>query len=204
MKKTIAVIMSLMLLITSCCFAAHAVGIKANPNYIYTFDNTLYFDEVYEYAYDDDGNPLLGEYPGELLTSKAVNEYGYDMYKLIIPEGVKGVIISNGSKLRTEDITDFSYQNYWLDGTLTNTGQFMPTNYLCTPEIPNLTVGDVNGSKSVDVLDAIQIQKYATNKVELDLANIYAGDVNGDNKTDIIDATLIQRLAAEKITEFTK
>lgn len=65
-------------------------------------------------------------------------------------------------------------------------------------------IGDVNGDKNVDVLDAAIVQKYAAGKSTLTPEQIYAGDVNGDNNADVLDAALIQKFAAGKITGFPK
>ena len=57
-------------------------------------------------------------------------------------------------------------------------------------------LGDVNGDNEVDIFDAVQIQKYASDKAELSEEQESVADVNGDNFVDIIDATEIQKYAA--------
>ena len=69
---------------------------------------------------------------------------------------------------------------------------------------PTSILGDVNGDKNVDVLDAAMVQKYAAGKSTLTPEQICAGDVNGDNNADVLDAAMIQKYAAGKITEFPK
>lgn len=69
---------------------------------------------------------------------------------------------------------------------------------------PQIIIGDANGDKIVDVLDAAIIQKYAAGKSTLTPDQFYAADVNGDNNADVLDAALIQKYAAGKITEFPK
>ena len=66
------------------------------------------------------------------------------------------------------------------------------------------TIGDVNGDETVDVLDSIMIQKYASEKAELDERQLYVADVNDDGQVDVLDASDIQKYAAEKLTEFKK
>lgn len=73
-----------------------------------------------------------------------------------------------------------------------------------TPPADPVIIGDVNGDKNVDVLDAAMIQKYAAGKSTLTPEQIHTGDVNGDNNADVLDATEIQKFAAGKITEFKK
>ena len=63
-------------------------------------------------------------------------------------------------------------------------------------------IGDVNGDKIVDILDAAIVQKYAAGKSTLTPEQFIAGDVNNDGSVDILDATQIQKYAAGKITEF--
>lgn len=69
------------------------------------------------------------------------------------------------------------------------------------PEI-KITIGDLNGDNSVDVLDATLIQKYAVDKAELTDEQVASADVNNDNVVDILDATEIQKFSVDKITGF--
>ena len=66
------------------------------------------------------------------------------------------------------------------------------------------TIGDVNGDETVDVLDSIMVQKYASEKTTLDERQQYVGDVNDDGQVDVLDAADIQKYAAEKLSEFKK
>ena len=61
-----------------------------------------------------------------------------------------------------------------------------------------------NGDETVDVLDSILIQKYASEKTTLDERQLYVGDVNDDGQVDVLDAADIQKHAAEKLSEFKK
>ena len=67
-----------------------------------------------------------------------------------------------------------------------------------------IPISDVNDDGYVDTLDAVLVQKYASERVQFDERQIYVADVNDDNNVDILDATQIQKYAAEKITEFKK
>lgn len=62
--------------------------------------------------------------------------------------------------------------------------------------------GDVNNDGTVDILDAILIQKYAGEKIQLTDEQIHIADVNNDGNADTLDAILIQEFAAGIITEF--
>ncbi|MCH5298418.1 MAG: leucine-rich repeat protein [Ruminococcus sp.] len=63
-------------------------------------------------------------------------------------------------------------------------------------------LGDVNGDRSIDILDVTRIQKYRADLVTFDEAELERADVNGDGKVTIRDATLIQMFISETITEF--
>lgn len=52
--------------------------------------------------------------------------------------------------------------------------------------------GDANNDKSMDILDAAQIQKASSEKIKLDKDSEALGDVNSDYKTDVLDASIIQ------------
>ena len=57
-------------------------------------------------------------------------------------------------------------------------------------------IGDVNMDGSVDVFDAVEVQKYAADKTVLNDLQLRIADVNKDGNVDILDASAIQRIAA--------
>ena len=57
-------------------------------------------------------------------------------------------------------------------------------------------IGDVNMDGSVDVFDAVEVQKYAAEKAVLNDLQLRIADVNKDGNVDILDASAIQRIAA--------
>ena len=60
------------------------------------------------------------------------------------------------------------------------------------------TKGDVNGDRSLDISDAVEIQKFAVDKNEFSEKQEELGDFNTDGKCDTIDSAAIQRaLVAE-------
>lgn len=66
------------------------------------------------------------------------------------------------------------------------------------PTILHCTKGDVNGDMSLDITDAVNIQKYAVDKTEFSEKQEEIGDYNTDGKCDTLDSTAIQRaLVAE-------
>ena len=68
----------------------------------------------------------------------------------------------------------------------------------------NYLIGDVNGDKTVDILDAVLIQKYTVDKIKFDDRQKYVADTNKDGAIDILDAVMIQKYAVNKIDHFIK
>ena len=65
------------------------------------------------------------------------------------------------------------------------------------PTVEEPILGDVNGDRVVDILDAVLVQKYSADKAELNETQLLVADFNNDNKVDILDAAAIQKAAAE-------
>ena len=53
-------------------------------------------------------------------------------------------------------------------------------------------LGDVNGDNDVNVLDAVDIQKYSSDNLVFTDEQKHTGDYNKDGVCDILDATAIQ------------
>lgn len=62
--------------------------------------------------------------------------------------------------------------------------------------------GDVNFDNTVDIMDSLMVQKYASGKLDLTDEQLDRADVNGDWYVDVIDAMDIQKLATGKISSF--
>lgn len=69
-------------------------------------------------------------------------------------------------------------------------------------EAGGLTLGDVNGDRVVDVLDATTLQKIVAEKESLTDSQLFTANVNADETVDILDAADIQKFAANKLTKF--
>lgn len=67
-----------------------------------------------------------------------------------------------------------------------------------------ILIGDVNLDGTVDVMDAVMVQLYATDNASFDDTQKYAADVNDDGNIDVLDAMDIQKFVSSKITEFKK
>lgn len=85
---------------------------------------------AYVYAWDANGDPIGGEWPGSNMAEKQINDYGETQFIIHVPAGAAGIVVHNGNGAQTEDITDFtSYTGYWMDGTKDNLGHYMVTGW---------------------------------------------------------------------------
>ena len=84
---------------------------------------------AYVYAWDADGNAIGGEWPGTTQAETVTNDYGETQFRCYVPEGAVGIVVHNGNGAQTEDITDFSYDGYWMDGTQNDQGHYIVTGW---------------------------------------------------------------------------
>ena len=94
-------------------------GTTAQPQpCLYGFYNSQNFDSVYFYAWDNEGNPTFGEWPGTFMYVDRIDEAtGWQVYRFYVPAGTAGIIINDGKGRQTEDITTLDFDAYWLPGT---------------------------------------------------------------------------------------
>ena len=59
---------------------------------------------AYAYAWDADGNRLLGDWPGTQMAHVFIDGYGQSVYGVELPAGVSGLIFTNNSGEQTVDI----------------------------------------------------------------------------------------------------
>ena len=76
----------------------------------------------------------------------------------------------------------FGKSNYYI---------FIPINNLGIP----VESGDANGDAIVDILDAVLVQMYSADKVEMSDKQLIVADFNNDKNVDILDATAIEKYA---------
>ncbi|MEE0856499.1 MAG: starch-binding protein, partial [Ruminococcus sp.] len=106
----------LAVLLAASCFSISATAaeiinsdISAPTESNYYVSDTAGWGKMNIYAWDADGTPLCGEWPGIALYDKSEDEYGYDMYLYSIPEGAYGMIFSDSfDGNQTVEITDLS------------------------------------------------------------------------------------------------
>ncbi len=80
----------------------------------------------------------------------------------------------------------------------------VPAETTVEPTTEPILIGDVNFDGTVDVMDAVMVQLYATDNASFDDTQKYAADVNDDGNIDVLDAMDIQKFVSSKITEFKK
>ena len=83
----------------------------------------------------------------------------------------------------------------------TNTTDVTPEGEDIKP-VQKYKIGDLNGDKAIDVLDATIIQKAAADKVTITVGRKRNADVNNDGAADVLDAADIQKFSVNKIKEF--
>lgn len=96
--------------------------------YSFLLTDNFNWGQALVYAWDADGNPVTGDYPGTQAESM-VNDYGETQFIILLPENAAGCIVGNGFGALTEEITDFSYTGYWMDGTQNDQGHYIVTGW---------------------------------------------------------------------------
>ncbi|MEE0874038.1 MAG: starch-binding protein [Ruminococcus sp.] len=164
------------------------------------FRNTLCWEDVYEYACNDQGT-VAEEWPGVKLEPVGKDDYGYDIYLINIYEGTQGIILNNGKNAQTDDITDFSPEGggYYLDPKITTVNSNGAVVYVPIALEDNTeyyTIGDADSNDTININDVTAIQKYLAMTPVPNTFNVYAADVDQDESVNINDATLIQYFLA--------
>ena len=220
MKKTQKIISTVLviMLLFSCISALPASAEEAPaPARALYFYNTLCWENVYQYAWDESGNPLTGDWPGEKLNVSGKDDYGYDVYSINIPAGASGIVLSNNDGDQTNDITDFNVSGWYLDAEKTGLSIYGSKVYEVIPlndpvhwtepvDEPEPTpepaifnrymIGDTNGDDTIDINDVTLIQRYLAQMSVPDTYNPDAADADQSKEVKINDATLIQYFIA--------
>lgn len=137
-----------------------------------------------------------------------IDEYAFHgdtaMKKLTVPASVKnieyyaiGYYPVNNMYVSNSDLTVYGYKGSAAE-------KYCSKYSLYFIALDSGKIGDVNGDNSIDVLDAMEIQKYAVGKIKLTGEKLNLADVNNDNSVDILDAADIHKYSVGKITEFKK
>ena len=198
-RKLISLVLVLML-VFSCTTVIPAAAAQTDnaagvpdPGCALKFRNTLAWENVYLYAWNDQGT-ISEEWPGKKLQSYSIDDYGYEVYSLDVPEGATGIILNDGGSAQTADITDFYPEGggYYLDPDRTADNGFTNVFVPIPLEETTYIVGDADGNRTINISDVTAIQKYLAGASVPEAFSIEAADVNQDFTVTIDDATLVQ------------
>lgn len=144
-------------------------------------------------------------YYGDMTGVKTVVYLSADELQVMTAEGYRVII---GDENTTQPGTYDPYGptgNCTIDPVIATSSPAVATEP-AEPTEPSyqVIIGDVNDDGSIDVLDALDIEKYAVEKIQLTPEQIYAADVNGDGVADTLDSVLIQKYTVDKINGFSK
>lgn len=204
MKKTRSIISLLLafMLVIGCAVvpaAAETISLDSvNPTCTLAFHNTLEWEDVYEYAWDNDGD-VTPTWPGVKINPIGKDDYGYEIYALDIYAGAKGIIVNNGKGAQTVEITDFAPAGggYYLDADM-----WTETGYIPIPlEGEVYTIGDADGNETINIDDVTAIQKYLAGAPVPKSFNIKAADTDQNDEVTINDGTLIQLYLANNMRD---
>ncbi|MBR2731446.1 MAG: hypothetical protein IKD72_05620 [Clostridia bacterium] len=96
--------------------------------YSFLLTDNFNWGQAYVYAWDANGDALLGDYPGTQAET-TTNDYGETQFIIRLPADAVGCIDNNNSGMLTEEITDFSYAGYWMDGSQNDQGHYCVTGW---------------------------------------------------------------------------
>jgi hypothetical protein len=178
MKKLLAVILVLAMLVSVCSFAANAALPPVQCNTDVVLVDTQNWGQVLLYAWDSEGNSLTGEWPGVQLEQLGKDAYGQMNYILSIPYGTEGIVLNNGEGLQTVDVThyDFGYDIYYITEEKDDLDHYYVTHNEYIDEITEPVTG-TEPVKEYERKDKI----YLTNNFNWQECYLYAWDENGDD-----------------------
>lgn len=93
--------------------------------------NALNWTNLHVYAWNEDGDSVTAEWPGDKLTDFEINDFGQEIYTVTVPMDAAGVII-NGDEGQTDIICDFNPRGggYYLSEYMTTTNGNGETVYI--------------------------------------------------------------------------
>ncbi len=133
------------------------------------FTNDKNWSNIKAYAWDKDENALIGDFPGTGMTKDYTNTYGQDVYKIKIPAGAVGVVISDNGGAQTVDITPADNTGYYC------TSQNSENKWEVQPWSPVKTDGTTGPTTVYD--DSAKVV-YFTNNQNWANVKAYAWDKN--------------------------
>ena len=141
------------------------------PNYCtFYFKNTLGWEDLHVYAWDENGNVLTAEWQGDKLTDFELNDYGQKIYTVNVPVDAAGVVIS-GNEGQTDIITDF---------TPGGGGYYLDPNKITVNEWGTIVYVPITLDKYTD-----KTTFHFTNSLNWTDLHVYAWDKNGNALTAV-------------------
>ena len=126
-KKVLSVCLAALMLVSVLSVmgvsAAETDKSAAGGSSFYFTDNQGW-GSIYVYAWDGDGSPITSAWPGDPGNDPQINDYGETYFTVDVPDGAVGCVVSNGNGAQTVDITDFSVEGYYTDGSKDNQGHY--------------------------------------------------------------------------------
>jgi len=130
-KKFVSLVLAVMMVL-SCV----AVGVSAASTVKVAFTNNKGWNQVGVYAWDTNGNALLGDWPGTRLTNPTQNDFGEDVYVAEIPSNASNIIFNDNTAngAQTADI-DFDGQSKgYYPNTQDGSGHWVCGTWAWTPD----------------------------------------------------------------------
>ncbi|HCA05479.1 MAG TPA: hypothetical protein DEO32_06250 [Ruminococcaceae bacterium] len=81
--------------------------VDENKELSFHFIDTLGWENVYMFAYDDSGETLNGDWPGDKLSSVFTDDFSQNHYLIDVPKGAQAVVIHDNNNSRTIIPADF-------------------------------------------------------------------------------------------------
>ena len=97
------------------------------------FTNNMGWEKVYLYAWDADGTPFVGAWPGTELTKTITNGYGEQQFIAPLPMGTSGIIFNDGNGRQTVDITSIDVEGYYPNDNQDSDGRELVSSWGTEP-----------------------------------------------------------------------
>ena len=125
-KKLTSVFLAVVMLFSVCAIGASAADTGKAPTggASFKFTDNQNWGSVYVYAWNDSGD-VTAAWPGDPGNAPEINGYGETVFTIDVPDGATGCVINNGQGAQTTDITDFSVEGYYTDGSTNEKGHYV-------------------------------------------------------------------------------
>ena len=154
-KKFVSLVLAVMMVL-SCV----AVGVSAASTVKVAFTNNKGWSQVNLYAWDSNGDNLMGDWPGTKLTNSAQNDYGETIFYAEIPSNATGIVFNENGGQQTTDITFNGQSTGWYLTDQSN-GQWNVATWNYVPDGEQGTTVQQGTTASVDTTNAKTV--YFTN-----------------------------------------